>query len=137
MAEGDEREILHIVWRDEIPAVEQGSGLARAKERERATRASAEVDSLMIASRGRELDDVLLDERVDVDLLDRLLQLEDLIRVGDLTDRIDGVGDLLLVEHQHFVRWAGVAEMDADQEAVELRLREREGPLILDWVLGG
>ena len=43
----------------------------------------------------------------------------------------------LLVEDVDLLRVARVAEPDPKEEPVELRLREREGPLVLDRVLGG
>ena len=47
------------------------------------------------------------------------------------------MGPLLLVQDQDLVQEGRVAEPNPEHEAVQLRLREREGALVLDRVLGG
>ena len=61
----------------------------------------------------REGDDVVLDEGVDVDLLDGLLQLKDLVLVGDLLNRLNGVGNLLAIEDEDLIGWPAV-HVDVD-----------------------
>ncbi|HMO94809.1 MAG TPA: hypothetical protein PKD27_01735 [Tepidiformaceae bacterium] len=49
----------------------------------------------------------------------------------------DGVLGLLLIEYEHLIGRARIAQVHADQEAVELRFRKRERSFIFDRVLRG
>ena len=55
--------------------------------------------------------------------------------VEDLLERVDRVDALLAVQDLHLVGGRGIAQADVEHEAVELRLRQREGALVLDGVL--
>ena len=90
----------------------------------------------MIARGAREGHDVAADRMLERDARDQVLQVADgrdaLERVGRQPPlRRGGHEDALLL------RLVGVAEPDAQQEPVELRLGERERPLQLDGVLRG
>src|SRR5688572_27994276 len=81
VAERSVSELLYVVGYDEVAAVEEGTRLGRAVESERAARRGAEVDGLVLARRVDNGDDVLFDQRVDIDLFDRHLDAEDLGRI--------------------------------------------------------
>ena len=91
----------------------------------------------MFAGLADDVDDVLLDEGIDVDLLDRFLGPQQLFYADDLLQGVDGVLVLLPVEDFDLFVLAGVAEADAQHEAVELGFGQGEGAFILDGVLRG
>ncbi len=53
----------------------------------------------MLARHVDQPDDVLLDQRVDIDLLDRVLHLADLVRIRNLIQALHGMYHLLAVHH--------------------------------------
>ncbi len=89
----------------------------------------------MLTRLAHDVDDVLLHQRIDVDVLHRLLRRQQLINVHDLLQRVDRVGVLLPVENLDLLVLAGVAEADAQHEAVELGLGQGERAFVLDRVL--
>ena len=70
-----------------------------------------------------------------MDVLHRALRLEQLLGTEDLLDGLERVDDALRVEDRHLLTILGVAELQPDEEAVQLRFRQREGALVLDRVL--
>src|SRR5829696_3909925 len=130
------RERLHVIRDDVVAAEEASERLAGAVEGDRAARAGAQVDVRVRPRRRDEPDDVVADRRIDVDLADVGLQGAQLVDGADLREVLDGVGALLLVEDDDLIEESRVAEPDAEHEAVELRLWERERALVLDRVLG-
>ena len=89
----------------------------------------------MLSSRGAHRGDVLLDQRVYVDLFDGALDAQDLIGIGHLFQRIDRMGELLGFHDQHLVGLAWVAQLDTQQKTVQFRFRQWERALVLDRVL--
>ena len=83
------------------------------------------------------LDDVLLHLVVHVDLSHRLLRPDNLLRIDHLPDAVQRMLGLLLGEDVDLGGGIRVAQVDAEHEAVQLRLGQREGALVLDGVLGG
>ena len=135
MPECRERELLHIVRLHEVATVQQRQRLCAPHQRQRSSRRRAQVDTLVLPRRVHQGHDVLLDERVDVDAAYGLLQLQHTGRVRHFLQRLKGVTRLLCVHDQHLVRRGRVTELDAEQEAVELGLRQWEGALVLNRVL--
>jgi hypothetical protein len=80
---------------------------------------------------------VLLDQRVDVNVLHCLLERQDLLGVAHLLQILHRVDVLLAVHDHHLVFSRGIAQVNAHEEAVQLGLGQREGALVLDGVLGG
>ena len=128
---------LDVVRLHEVSRFEHRVGLRRAHQRQRSARRGAQVDALVLPRRIHHRHDVLLDQWVDVDLAYGLLQLDHFLGVRDLLKRLDRVLLLLGVHHQHLVGGVRIAEPHAHQEAVELRLGQRERALVLDRVLRG
>ena len=91
----------------------------------------------MLAGGGHQPDDVLGHGLVDVDLLDAGLHLPQLLQREDLAQVVDRVQPLLLVEDDDLLHRLRVAKPKAEHEPIELGLRQREGALVLDRVLGG
>ncbi len=137
MGERGNRHALHVVGRHEVPAAERRLAARELEERERASRARADEDARALAGRRDELHDVAAHARVDVNLLDDALHLEQRRAVDDLP-QLDLVGTPVEppLEHLPLVVRRRVAEARPQHEAVELRLRERIGALVLDRVLG-
>ena len=96
-----------------------------------------DLDARRAARRRDEVDHVEADRLGDVHLLERGLKLDQLRPVDDRLE-LDLVAAALHppLEHTPLVLALGVADADPQQEAVELRLRERVGALVLDRVLG-
>ena len=64
-------------------------------------------------------------------------ELEDVGRADDRLDGVERLGPVLVATRDSaLARSIGIADPDADEEAVELRLRQGEGALELDRVLG-
>ena len=81
-------------------------------------------------------DDVLLHQDIRVYVAHRLLQREDVVRLADLVQLGDRVAVSLALHDRLLVLDRGIPQLEAEQEAVELRLRERERSFVLDRVLG-
>ena len=137
VGQGRRGEGLDVVGQDVVAAEEAGHRLARPIEGDRAAGRSAEVD-IGVGSRGaHEADDVFGHAGVDVDLADRVLHLPELLDGAHDLELVDRVAPLLLVEDDDLLDRLGIAELDAEHEAVELGLGQGEGALVLDGVLGG
>ena len=127
---------LHVVGRHVVAPVERCTATRELEQRERATRRRADLNRLRVSGRGDDVDHVEADRLRDVDLLDRSLHLEQRLPVDERLQL-----DLVLTalgavdEHQPLVLAGRIADRHAQQEAVELRLGERIGALVLDRVL--
>ena len=75
-------------------------------------------------------------ERFDLESR-RMRPLRDRVPVGHRLEVHHAVVRGVLAEHLRLVPGRRVAEPHENHEAVELRLRQREGALVLDWVLRG
>ena len=127
---------LDVVRRHVRAAVERGAAARELQQRQRAARARADLDAARRARRRDEVDHVEPDAPRDVHLLDRLLHLEQLLAADDRL-QLDLVGGALEPARKHvpLLLALGVADADPQQEAVELRLGQRVGALVLDRVL--
>ena len=137
MRECRNRDGLHVVRQDEVTSCESRLAARELEQSEAPARARPDRGALG-SPRGRdEVDAVAADALRDVHLLDRLLHLEERLAVDDGT-KLELVCSALdpAPEHLHLVLSSRVAERRAQEEAVELGLRKRIGPLVLDRVLG-
>ena len=106
----------------------------------RGPRAGAERDARQLARAPDDRDHVGDDLLADARRIDDLAGLGDLADVGDDRDVLEpGRGDAALgqLEDPALVCLARIADVELEQEAVELRLRQRIGALVLDRVLRG
>ena len=130
-------QLLDVVGDDVVPAVLQGPAACNAVEREARAHRRPQLQHRQVAGRTHELDCPALHERVDVDLLDRLAEHLDVLRVRDWPQPTERVPVQLLVEDVELFVDGRIAERGPHEEAVELRLRQRVGAVLLDRVLGG
>ena len=72
---------------------------------------------------------------VEVDVLRRESHLFHVVEAHDRTEGLERMGEALLFEDAQLVVHSRVAERRPQEEAVELRLGQREGPFVLDRVL--
>jgi hypothetical protein len=130
-------ESLHVVWEDELPALERCAGSGAQKQRQGPARAGADLHARKRARGAYEVDEVPPDGLAHLDALDGLAHGEDTPGVAQLAEV-----DLLVApkgaaaDHVPLGVAVGVAHRDAEQEPVELRLRQGVGALVLDRVLG-
>ena len=108
----------------------------RALEREAAAHRRAERDELDLARRTDQRNDPALHDRVDVDVIDRLLQLEHVCDRDDRPQRIERMPAALVLHDPQLLVLVRIPERRAQEEAVELGLGQRKGALLLDRVLG-
>ena len=127
---------LDVLRGDERPAVQQRPGARDALECERPADGGADLHDLELACGAHEVDDPSLEERIDVHLLDGGVQRLELGEVDDGAQPAQRMAVQLIVEDAQLVLGVRIAERGPQQEPVELRLWERERPLLLDRVLG-
>ena len=132
-----------VIGQHVVPAREEGQGLARGLEGQAGPGAGAAAQQFAalpgLALAGpRGLDqahDVGADGVVQSDGPGPPARLQDLLRAHH------GEHGLLAAvspaQHFHFVRLAGVVDAELEEEAIHLRLGQREGALLLQGVLGG
>ena len=89
----------------------------------------------MVAGQPDDVHDIALDLRIDVDPAHQLLQLLQLVSTRYRAQVVDRMADHLALQHAHFLRRFGIAEVNAQQESVELRLRQRKRAFVLDRIL--
>ena len=116
--------------------VEQGPRTRGALEREAAADRGSDGDLVERARRAHELDDPALQQPVDVDGRDSLAHH---VHVLDADHRLQPAQRMampLLVHDLQLLVGRRIPERRLEEEAVELRLGERERPLVLDRVFG-
>ena len=96
--------------------------LRRPVQRQRGPRAAAEQDVGMLAAAADQLDDVPAELVVDADRPHRLLALDDLVGRDHGLEVVDRVLELEPGEHRRLLLGRRIAEIEADQEPVELGL---------------
>ena len=128
---------LDVVGRDEVASCEGGPAARELQQRQASARARADREARARPRGGDDVDHVTADRWLDVHELDRGLHREQ----GRAVDHL-GQHDVVLLpldpagEHLPLGLRIRIAEAGAEQEAIELRLRERVGALVLDRVLG-
>ena len=98
MADDGLEETLHVGGHDIAPPREERPRPHRALEREAGAHGGADLDLLELARRPDELDGPALQERVDVDLLDRCDELGEIVDRDDRPQPLERVPVQLAVE---------------------------------------
>ena len=133
MIDDGQEEMLDVLGRDVVAPLEQRPGARHALEREAAADGGAYATPS--SSRVARTSDDPASTRVDVDVLDRVPQRS--TRQVDTAAAVSGCRSTCSSLIAELVLLARVAERGLQEEAVELRLGQRERPLLLDRVLGG
>src|SRR5436190_1775956 len=81
--------------------------------------------------RADDSDDVLLHGVGEMHVTNAGLRGEELVRGHDLAEGVERVMDALRVQDVDLFLRLGVAQLQPDEESVQLRLGEREGPFVL------
>src|SRR5205823_6080366 len=106
--------------------------LGDPEQRDSGARAGPEVDAGVSARLAEERDDVAAEALLDEDASRGLDEAEHVGSARDRLQRVERRRTGLLVEHPRLFRERWVAERQAHGEPVELRLRQRVRPLVLD-----
>ena len=136
MRDDGREELLDVLGLGVVAPVHERPRARRALEREAAAHRRAERDELDGARRADQRDDPALDDRVDVHVVDRLLQLEHVGERDDRAQRVERMPAALVLDDPQLLVLVGIAERRAQEEAIELGLGQRERALLLDRVLG-
>src|SRR3989454_220597 len=136
VGEGGHRDHLDVVWGHEVATGDRGPRARRFEEGERASRTRADVDLTVGPRRRDDVDHVSLDRRVDLHVLDRRLQAAHLIgRRHGLNRRVVCASLPSTLEDFDLLLPRRIADIDLQQEPVDLRLGERIGAFVLDRIL--
>ena len=130
-------ELLDVVGGHVVATLGRGARLRGVQQPEAAARRGAQRDVGVLARALHDAHAVLLEGVVAEDGLQLLAAGLDLRGVGDGGEVVERRLALEAVEHGHLVGQLEVAEVHLDEEAVDLRLGQREGAAELDRVLGG
>lgn len=134
--DGDE-ELVDIVGGDMVAALDPCPCTGGVGKGEGASGGDADIDLGGVTGGAGEVDDVVFDGIGEVDVVDRVLDVDDLVGVDDGLERFEhGVAGAEFEEFL-FGLFVGVAEGDAHEEAVELVFGEGVGAEEIVGVLGG
>jgi hypothetical protein len=111
--------------------------LRRAEERERAAGRDAEVERLRLARRGDDAHHVVNERVVNRDGVDGVLQLDYVLAGQHGSQGFERVAALAVAQNLLLDLERGIAQPQPQHEAVNLRLGERVGAVMLDRVLRG
>ena len=129
---------LHVLRGHVIATGDHRDGASGEQQRERTARRRPHQHVGVRTGGGSELDAVPADALVDICGLDRRLHREHRGGVGDPAELLGLLSAFdPTMEHLPLLVAGGVAEAGAQQEPVELRLRQGVGALVLDRVRGG
>ena len=120
---------------DVIAAAEQGHRPGSSLERERAAHRGSGAHARKLARRAHEIDHPPLQEWVDVDVLDGALQRAQVVDPDHGLESVERVAVALRLDDHELLVGLRVAERRLEEEAVELRLGEREDALVVERVL--
>src|SRR2546427_3573815 len=130
------RDRLHVVRGHEVPSRNRGPGARHLQEGEGAARTRADVDLTVGPRRRDDVDHVPFDGGLDVDVLDRGLQGAHLVGGRHALDRrVVRATFPASLEDLDLLFPRRIADVDLQQEAIDLGFRERIGPLVLDRIL--
>src|SRR5213594_2879940 len=136
MGERRHRDRLDVVRRHEVPSRDCGSRARHLQEGERASWTRADIDLAVGPRRRDDVDHVPLDGGLDVDVLDRGLEGADLVgRCHGFDRRVVRPAFSASLEDLDFLLSRRVADVDLQQEPIDLGFRERIGALVLDRIL--
>ena len=128
---------LDVVGRDVLLAADARQGLGAAIQAQGGAGACAQLNVGMLAGGADHLDQIAAEDGIDVYLANQPLDAEDVVRRRHGPKGTQRIGVLESLQHGGLVVFRGVAEAEAQQEAVDLRLGQREGALEFDGVLRG
>jgi hypothetical protein len=120
-----------------VAAVQQRPRSCRPVERQAPTHRGAELHEVERARRLDERHDPALDQLVDVDELDRALELPQRLDLDHRAQPPQGMLASLIVQDAQLGLEVGIAERGAHQEAIQLGFGQRERALLLDRVVRG
>ena len=119
---------LDVIGKDVVTAGDGGEGTSGSEQRKAAARASAEFEGRVFARGLDDADGVATDGGFDVQVPEGVCQARQFL-AGD--DRLEGIHRVLAFEAAQdlvLLVLAGVAELEPDEETVELGLGKRKGP---------
>src|SRR3989441_4976553 len=129
------RNRLDVVRGHEVPSRNRSPGARHLQEGEGAARARADVDLAVGPRRRDDVDHVPFDGGLDVDVLDRGLQGAHLVgRRHALDRRVVRATFPASFEDLDLLFPRRIADVDLQQEAIDLGFRERIGALVLDRI---
>ena len=137
VGEHRDEEPLDVLGNDEASPFDERPCASGALEREAAANRAADDDCLVLSRRPDELDHPAVQHVVDVHVLGRRAQLVHVVdRRRPAAARASGCTKRWFSRTRSSSSISGIAERDPEEEAVELRLGERERALVLDRILG-
>src|SRR2546428_6177477 len=132
------RDRLDVVRGHEVPSRDRGPCARHLQEGEGAARARADVDLAVRSRRRDDVDHVPFDGGRDVDVLDRGLQGAHLVgRRHPLDRRVIRATLPASLEDLDLLFPRRIADVNLQQEPIDLGFRERIGALVLDRILRG
>src|SRR3989441_11079715 len=130
------RDRLDVVLGPEVPSRDRGPGAGHLQEGEGAARTRAYVDVTGGPRRRDDVDHVPFDGGLDVDVLDRGLQGAHLVRRRHPFDRrVVRPTPAASLEDLDLLLPCRIADVDLQQEPIDLGFWERVGALVLDRIL--
>ena len=134
------RHLADVLDRDDVAPVESRARLGGHHEVDHRARAHAELDTRELSRASANGDDVPADRVGDLgvlELLACLVETDDAEQRANLAEHVGRDALVREVEHRELGLRVGVLELDLEEEAVELALRERMHSLVLMRVLRG
>ena len=135
MGQGHRGQRLGVVGRDVGAAGERGQRLGGFEQGQAAPRAGPHGQVGMRTCGHHDAPDVVDQRVVDAHVPDGPLQGHDLLAPRNLLHVLDGVFPLQVAQNTPLFLQCGMAQAQLHQEAVHLRLGQRERALVLDGVL--
>ena len=134
------RHVADVVDRDVVAAAEPRLSLRGAEQVDRRARARAELEAGVLTRAPHDRDDVAARPRSgtvgQVEVGPGLVEPDDAEQRLDLAEHVRRDAGVREPEHLDLALGVGVVEDDLEEEAVELRLGQREDALVLERVLG-
>ena len=138
MAEHRGGHALHVLGNDVVAAAQQRVALGSTHQRNRRAGARAEREIRRIARGGADGGDIGAHLGRGIGALHLLLHGEHVLRGADGGERLHGRGRAAVArEDVHLVLHGRIADGNAHEEAVHLRLRQRIGAYEIDRILRG
>jgi len=119
------------VGRDEVMAANRRECLRASIKRQRGPRGATEQHVVMLAGAVDQFDNVAAELVVHADAPNDLLAVDNLVGLDHVLDFVDRVFELEPAQHRRFLLSRRVAEIEPDQEPVELCFGQGEGPLMV------
>jgi hypothetical protein len=137
MGGAGDKEALDVVGRDVVAAINDSRGLARLCESLGAAGRNSKMQSFVGAGGLDEVQDVFDDGVIEAGVQNTVLEGDDLLAGHDGFEIVQALASGLGGDDSMLLAALGIAECDAEQEAVELIFGEVIGSLKFEWVLRG